>query len=133
MNRDLPSFQKTPNRLVYMSIEDSVHYRISEPVADAEWAELIPNGGLVQVNNETYTITLFHQLRCLDIVRKGLRDRMTSHPGELERHCVNYLRQTLTCRGDVHMEILGGPLSHTQAIQDSFVCNDWERAYNNFD
>lgn len=112
-----------------MNIEDTIHYGITEPEADAEWAELVPNGGLVQANNETYTITLFHQLHCLNIIRQAIRDRATSRPGVLEKHCLDYLRQTLLCRGDVHIEIAGGPVSHTQLIQDSFVCNDWESVY----
>lgn len=130
MNRDVPSLQKSPNRLVNMNIEDTVHYGIFEPAADMEWAELVPNGGLVEVNNETYTIALFHQLGCLDVVRRALRDRLTYKAGELERHCLNYLRQTLVCRSDIHVEVLGGPLSHTEAIQDTFICNDWESVYN---
>lgn len=113
-----------------MNIEDTLHYGITEPAADVEWTELTPNDGLVKVNNETYTIALFHQLRCLDIIRQAVRDRTTSRPGELERHCLNYLRQSLLCRGDIHMEITGGPLHRTEVFQDSFVCNNWESVYD---
>ena len=97
-------------RPVKLHIENSVHYQLRTPLGAAEFAKLLPsNGHLVHLRNleknldEEYphTIAMFHQLRCLDIIR---RDYVSGIPEPLREHCINYLRQSILCLADVRLE-----------------------------
>jgi len=91
-----------------MSIGDTVRYQLSDAFAAEEYARLMPSGGhLVYVNDlhesparptrsdveekmgpKSYTVTLFHQLKCLDIIRHALTDDKLESPTLLtaQRH-----------------------------------------------
>lgn len=75
---------------------------------------------------------MFHQLQCLDIIRKAIVARVNgpssqTKPTDLQRHCVNYLRQMVLCRADPHLEeVLGKP--ETIVLQ-GHQCMDWEAVY----
>ncbi|KIJ53317.1 hypothetical protein M422DRAFT_222673 [Sphaerobolus stellatus SS14] len=113
-----------------MDIDNSVHYGVNEPEADAEWDALVPNDGVVELDGEIYTISMFHQLRCLNVIRLALRERGDRGPTDLDRHCLNYLRQMFLCRGDTHMEMIGGVAKHGEDYTNEFVCNDWRAVYD---
>ncbi|KAF7297366.1 hypothetical protein MIND_00970100 [Mycena indigotica] len=82
--------------LVQMSVEDTVNYQLNDSLADAQWASLTPNNGIVYVGAEKspYLLSLFHQLKCLDIIRRmHLAVKSKDHSYDaLGRHCLNYLR-----------------------------------------
>ncbi|KAL0573265.1 hypothetical protein V5O48_008692 [Marasmius crinis-equi] len=87
---------------VYMSMENSVHFAYNTDLGANEWNATLPSGSgrllLGPPDEETpQTISLFHQLRCLDIIRHSImafRDVETRQaPEKVAHHCMNYLRQ----------------------------------------
>ena len=73
---------------------------------------------------------MLHQLRCLDV----LRDQLTRTKGERDteptRHCLNYLRQMLLCRGDLYLDAY--QYAHNvNAVHPHPVrrCRDWRAIY----
>ncbi|EKM49612.1 uncharacterized protein PHACADRAFT_265164 [Phanerochaete carnosa HHB-10118-sp] len=69
---------------------------------------------------QTYSLALFHQLRCLDILRD---DYVSGKPLPLRKHCLNYIRQSVLCIADTHLEYSKAGLAVTHYIET--VCNDW--------
>ena len=71
-----------------------------------------------------------HQLRCLDLVRDQLtrpkRDRKFAHA----QHCMNYLRQSLMCRGDTQLDPYQYP-HKTKSVRVDIIrrCLDWRGIY----
>lgn len=89
---------------VLMAFEDSVHYQINTEDGRAEWASLIPGNGLVYLGEQPghpFSISMFHQLRCLNIIREDIVG--AGRNAALSRHCLNYLRQMIMCRSDAQL------------------------------
>jgi hypothetical protein len=88
-----------------MQIGDTTRYGIDNP---NDWAKLLPaHGHLVNIDGKSYTVAMFHQLKCLDIVRHDYAAK--KGPTDLSRHCLNYLRQTLLCHSDTRLESIRSP------------------------
>jgi len=132
------TFSIPPLRPVRTFIENTAHYQVSED--DAEWAALIPGDGVVYIgegkNAQPYTISIYHQLRCLDIIRKGIVSLEantssgvpTNSLTPLAHHCINYLREMVLCRSDIDTDnILGRP--KPVVTPDLYQCWDWEAVY----
>ncbi|KAF9001376.1 hypothetical protein BDZ89DRAFT_1146895 [Hymenopellis radicata] len=120
--------------IVHMSVENTGHYSFNNSLGDAEWEALVPHNGVLSFNEEKFTISYFHQLRCLNIVRKGIvafRDPgQRQPPSRLVRHCMNYLRQMVLCRANIHLESVRdhvGP--HVAVSETTHVCQDWSAVY----
>lgn len=123
-----------------MAFEDSVHYGIHGRAAKAEWDSLVPGDGLIylgeQDSERPFMISMFHELRCLGIIRDGLvtkwKDVDNPLPPEetpaVIRHCLNYLRQMITCRCDVVVESSMGLPS--AGYPDLYVCKNWSAVYD---
>jgi len=134
--------------LVRTFVENSVHYQLDGD--DEEWKALYPNGGIVYVgeNKKPFTISMFHQLRCLDILRreivrleaassepdpsetqeKAANSTSASNSSPLHYHCVDYLRQMVLCRADLELDpVFGKP--HPAVIPDAYQCRDWSKVY----
>ncbi|KAI0395031.1 hypothetical protein F5Y17DRAFT_229496 [Xylariaceae sp. FL0594] len=85
---------------------------------DKAWAELIPNGdGVVYLNHSLPAlrparISMFHQLKCLYLVRQGYFKARSGNLDEIDdtvlSYCWDYLRQSLLCAGDTTLEWLDG-------------------------
>ena len=105
---------------VLLFIEDSVHYRES----DSEWDALAPGNGTIYLgeNDNPFSISMFHQMRCLNVIRKGIVNWPPKSP-ELTRHCLNYLRQIILCRSDLFLESLHGEADQYR------TCKDWSVIY----
>jgi hypothetical protein len=141
-----------------MNIEPTTHYRLSGPSADAEWAALAPNDGILHLGPHRlpYSISLFHQLRCLDVIRRQLNaaivatdDDDDDHPSDSEpsssswssspddrdgldglgRHCLNYMRQMVLCRADLALDPVLGRGLEARVRPDTNRCVDWRRVY----
>ncbi|TFK18157.1 hypothetical protein FA15DRAFT_675514 [Coprinopsis marcescibilis] len=119
-----------------MTFDNPKHFQLDEEDGGAEWAAIVPGGdGIVYLGPEKhpYTISLFHQLRCLDIIRQEtIKDRQPDEgPSDLGRHCLNYIRQMVTCRGDLEIESFQFA-SHKNPIDQRGVyeCKDWEAVYH---
>ncbi|KAK0241471.1 hypothetical protein EDD85DRAFT_948560 [Armillaria nabsnona] len=125
---------------VLMAFEESIHYGIHGPVAKAEWDSLVPGDGLIYLGEEDserpFMISMFHELRCLGIIRDGLLTRWKDVDNPLPseetpaviRHCLNYLRQVITCRCDIVVESLMGMPS--TGFPDLYICKDWSAVYD---
>ncbi|KAG2091825.1 uncharacterized protein F5147DRAFT_722904 [Suillus discolor] len=126
--RLLPLAQADP---VMMAFEDSIHYQINTEDGKAEWASLIPGNGLVYLGEQPghpFSISMFHQLRCLDILRDDIVGADSN--AALSRHCLNYLRQMIMCRSDAQLEniLLGSkdsPFPQFFVQPGPYVCSDW--------
>ncbi|KAG0700583.1 hypothetical protein DFH29DRAFT_931313 [Suillus ampliporus] len=124
--RLLPLPQACP---VSVAFEESVHYQINTEDGRAEWASLTPGSGLVYLGEQhhPFSISMFHQLRCLDIIREDLTGTISN--AALSRHCLNYLRQMVMCRGDAQLEnVLGlSEENPSEALvrPGTYMCNNW--------
>ncbi|KAN0098113.1 protein of unknown function (DUF3328) domain containing protein [Tylopilus felleus] len=121
---------------VHLAFEDSIHYGLDTPTSDAEWLSLAPNEGLIYLGDEhqVFSISMFHELRCLDIIRKGIVQTIDGNitiPTQLMQHCLNYIRQMIFCRSNT---MLTGFVQSTDADKPhSFLsiqeCNDWAEIF----
>jgi hypothetical protein len=129
-----------------MNIEPTKHYQLSGPAADAEWAALAPRGGTLHLgpHRRPYGLSLFHQLRCLDVIRRGIvvgsgsgsgsppSASSSSDSSRLNQHCLNYMRQMVLCRADLALDpVLAGRGGEREARvhADTNLCVDWRRVY----
>ncbi|KAK0493622.1 hypothetical protein EDD18DRAFT_407467 [Armillaria luteobubalina] len=131
---DFPYEWPIPNpNTILLSIESSsTRFKIQGADADAEWASLILGDGLLHLGQRQrpFTLGMFHQLQCIDILRKGVLETYHSHPfsdSGLVAHCLNYLRQIVICHSDSSLEPAIG--HHVEVHPDAYVCNDWESVY----
>ncbi|EIM80336.1 uncharacterized protein STEHIDRAFT_162755 [Stereum hirsutum FP-91666 SS1] len=129
---------------VSMFVEDTTHYQLESSVvgdgfdSDAEWDLLVPGDGLVYLgdNKRPFSVTVFHQLRCLNIIRKHLvlvARHELSGPREdrsrtLTTHCANYLRQMALCHADLDLDTAVGK-PEVSVMPDVYECHDWSRFY----
>ena len=95
-----------------MDAAESRRYRLGTPEGVEEWSELLPRGGhlirdMEESENMTYTLALFHQLRCLDILGQ---DYVSQTVSPLRDHCLNYIRQSILCIADARLEYAHEPL-----------------------
>jgi len=133
-NRPFEHFSVPALQPVRTFIENSAHFRVDGD--DEEWESLVPGNGLVYLGNENqpYTMSMMHQLRCIDIVRKEIVDleanpqRVMARPSDISHHCVNYLRQMVLCRGDLELDPVAGK-PHPAVFPDAYQCRDWETVY----
>ena len=107
------------------------HYGIAEPEADDEWKALTPNNGIIYLGLEKrpFSISMFHQIRCLDIIRKSIRDRASKGPSKLDSHCLNYLRQMILCNSATEVDLFSG-LNGQIPIYSMRTCNNWSAVYS---
>ncbi|KAL0578643.1 hypothetical protein V5O48_003343 [Marasmius crinis-equi] len=114
----------------------TVRYALDGPESDEEFAKLIPpTGHTIHIpsssthSNEpvTHTVTLFHQLKCLDIIRREYGDAYPSTP-ELTQHCLTYLHQTIMCRPFIALEVTKNVFATGKKSRE-VVCRDWEAVY----
>ena len=125
-----------PPKLMYF--EPTVHYELNTTTADAEWAALFPHGGVVRIGDpehrEPYTISMFHQLRCLDVIRRAYvaREALSPEgPSAVSLHCLQYLRQMVLCRRDTRLEPVVDPTGpHAVQPWGTMVCKDWTKVYD---
>ncbi|EJD46605.1 hypothetical protein AURDEDRAFT_113657 [Auricularia subglabra TFB-10046 SS5] len=117
--------------------EDSVHLRHDTPLGRAGWASMMPSGGgmlYLGPQRRKFSISMFHQLRCLDIIGLELQDRLNettwTTPTPLARHCMNYLRQMILCRADTRLEAARSiNLTRLTTSSVTHTCNDWSAVY----
>ncbi|KAL1940037.1 hypothetical protein VTO73DRAFT_9372 [Trametes versicolor] len=118
---------------VSMYFEPTVHYRLNSTDADAEWAALIPpNGGIVHVGPERqpFILSVFHQLRCLDILRRAYVSPAEEGPDAVAVHCLNYIRQMVLCRRDTILEpVVDIGSAHAVQAWRTLTCKDWRKVY----
>lgn len=98
---------------VHMPMEDTVHFALDTPAGTAERTSLLPPGhGILRLgaSQEVFSIAMFHQLRCLDIIGVALVDLFSQvelpslqeeKQPALVQHCMDYVRQMVLCHADL--------------------------------
>lgn len=111
-----------------MTVFDTSYYQLDESGAQ-DYSAMLPSGGhIVHVGNTEYTVTLFHQMRCLEILRREYTRAPQTSPSFLTQHCLNYLRQTIVCRPNLRLESVKSP--HGESTKEyETVCRDWTAVY----
>ncbi|KAJ7635710.1 hypothetical protein DFH06DRAFT_661253 [Mycena polygramma] len=128
-----PVWDLGPLNQVLMDVHNTENYQLSGSQADAQWEALIPaSGGLVRVgpHNELFMVSMYHQLRCLDIIRRDYIAGVNGKNGtdSSTRHCINYIRQMVLCRGDTRLEPMVNFFKENN-IRGSRTCSDWTQVY----
>ncbi|RMZ41046.1 hypothetical protein CA14_001677 [Aspergillus flavus] len=113
-------------------------------VPDPEAYDLKPNKDVVPGTNNTYMVSVYHQLHCLKIMHlallpiisrqegrgPGTRDDHDFEHNHLE-HCLDYLRQSVMCSGDVTLEPPDEmPQKNRSPLQGwgvTHACRSWEQ------
>ena len=119
---------------VQLAFEDhTVHYALSGETAVKEWQSLLPSGGVtVRLGSSfrPFTVSVFHQLRCLDVVRDAMVEYRANGmaPSAKARHCLNYLRQMTLCRANTRLENVRDSSEYRHKVTVSevtYTCRDW--------
>lgn len=129
-----------PLRTALLSHEDSFHYALDTELGIAAWNATLPRGGAVLrlgPGHRSFTLSMFHQLRCLNIIRDTLADLyhdrsagMGPKRARMAEHCMNYLRQTVSCRADLRLETVRAPSGGQVTASDiTHTCKDWTAVY----
>jgi hypothetical protein len=105
---------------------DSDHYALGRKA----WSHQLPPGGpTVYVKTpdspepKPHTVALFHQLYCLDKIQEAYVNEGSHRTSEIAQHCMNYLRQTIMCMGDMRGQIQANLVT---ANGYDTTCYDWE-------
>lgn len=118
-----------------MAFSHSGHFELDSPSGIAEWSAVVPGGGLIHLGEykQPYMTSVMHQLRCLDILREELvRERIneSDEPSYLSRHCLNYIKQMILCRGDTNLEPFQYPNQNDPIdMEGIYECRDWGAVY----
>lgn len=136
--RNIPLWLKEPLPIAHLPMENTVHYDLGTDLGILEWNNATLPGpnhdGVVWLTmkggeRKPFTFSLFHQLRCLNIVRASLMARRHppyTEPDRLAVHCMNYLRQMVLCRADLTLESGRHPVGPNTVVSDvTRVCRDW--------
>jgi len=132
---DYPDEWPLEREKVVMQFDNPKRFRLDSEDGVAEWAALIPGDGLVHLgpSRQPYTIGMVHQLKCLNIIREEMvRDRTKDDrtPSMLGRHCLNYMRQIIMCRGDLELESFQYASHHNPIDwRGVYECKDWEAVF----
>ena len=135
---NLPSWLKKPLPIAHLPMENTVHYDLGTDLGILEWNNATLPGpnydGVVWLTmkggeRKPFTFALFHQLRCLNIIRETLMahpDQPHTKPNRIAVHCMNYIRQMVLCRADLALESGRHPLGPNTVVSDvTHVCRDW--------
>lgn len=117
-----------------MRIDETKHYQLFSPEGVQEIKNLMPpSGHLVRdIEGKLSTVALFHQLKCLNIIRENLVSKIPGATGDSKR-CLNYLRNTVLCNSNTHLESVFHPSNMTvnslAVSPHDYRCRDWEKVY----
>jgi hypothetical protein len=72
---------------------------------------------------------MFHQLRCLNVLRVAFINGPDAHTG----HCLNFLRQAVLCASDITLDPLivnpDGTMTSTDGVGATHMCRDWTQVW----
>lgn len=127
---------------VRMLSENTKRYELAHDGGAEAWEKLVPNdGGIIYRSNpstgevDDYTISMFHQLRCLTVLRAELlrptRFESPRAPNEpILKHCFNYIHQMVLCRSDTYLENLRKSIGENSlSVTPIRICKDWRKVY----
>jgi len=115
-------------------IDNTIRYQLDNSESAEEYSHLLPSTGTtVYVADDSlhdpglYTVALFHQLKCLDIIRE---DYTTGQSSKMCQHCLNYLRQSLLCLADTRLEpVRAAQPPNVVTLAGDYECKDWTALY----
>jgi len=130
------SFSVSLEDEVFMSIFTGARYDLKSDEGEQEWSKILPSPGghVVHIADDSssepkpYTVTLFHQLKCLDIIRRQYVSPPTIPISSLTKHCLNYLRQTMICRPNLRLESVKDSIGIVRQNYET-ACRDWTKLY----
>ena len=112
-----------------------MHYKVDTEIGAMEWATTLPRGGgYIRLgpadSPRTFRLSLFKQLDCLDIMRQEMLARKADPSTPATRrahHCLNYLRQSITCLSDSHLEMVRSEYGGRAVLPYTTrtTCKDW--------
>jgi hypothetical protein len=127
-----------------MAVEETVHYAVDTTTGLSQWNSTLPRGdGILHLgpDGRAFSVTLFHELRCLDVLRVALMNEL----GRMEhsipppvrdeqppvvRHCMGYLRQMMLCRASTGLESVKEARGLGLTKSDiTHTCNDWSAVF----
>lgn len=132
---DYPETWPVERPTVLLASDATQRFRLNTSEGAAEWSAIVPGDGLVRLGPswEPYTISMLHQLRCLAILRRDVvrEGAASGGPTALGRHCLNYLKQMVLCRGDIKVESMRYK-THKDPIDllGIYECRDWGAVYD---
>ena len=122
---------------VYMYPEDTHRYALSTPEGIAEWQALVPYNGTVHLGPRArpFTIAMFHQLQCLDVIRSAMVLPIPSGDVQgrnVRDHCLNYMRQMVLCHAHTDVESVRTDVTPriTDLTRSVYRCRDWRVLYD---
>ncbi|KZS89249.1 hypothetical protein SISNIDRAFT_469526 [Sistotremastrum niveocremeum HHB9708] len=130
------AWQLPNNRKVALYRDDTDHYPLDEDshIMRQEFAYLAPRQGLTikldgDNSGQLYAVSMVHQLWCLDVIRHDWKAKNITH---LTEHCMNYLRQSIHCTADTHLEgmYVQRKPSKLNAYHYDAICDDWTAVYD---
>ena len=92
----------------------------------------MPDDGLVHLGpaREPFLVSMLHQLRCLDVLRDQLSKPLAERTEQPARHCINYVREMILCRGDTNLDPYQYPSNiHPVEAHPVRRCLDWRAVY----
>ncbi|KAG1735293.1 uncharacterized protein EDB91DRAFT_1007658, partial [Suillus paluster] len=76
-----------------------------------------------------FGVSMFHQIHCLQMIRKALINGSRCHSG----HCLNFLRQAVLCNADTTLDPFfvdpDGTMTGTDGLGMTTVCRNWAQVY----
>ncbi|KZT01794.1 uncharacterized protein LAESUDRAFT_663177 [Laetiporus sulphureus 93-53] len=140
--RDHPrTWPLPPPAPVGLTRSHSIHYNLTSTVGLAEWNASLPSGGAIVhlgPDHRPFTVSILHQLRCLDIIRASLVDLYADDAPDatfgnaaLAKHCMHYLRQMVLCRADTRLESVRAPKGKGLTVWEvTHECLDWTAVFD---
>ncbi|KAK7042064.1 hypothetical protein R3P38DRAFT_304545 [Favolaschia claudopus] len=129
------TFDVNVGDLVGFTVFNTARYGLNDEGAE-DYAKLMPSGGhTVHLASEdgqdihAFTVTLFHQLKYLEICHHEYLKKPRSPPTPLLRHCLNYLRQSVLCHADTRLESIKNAEVQSSKEYET-VCRDWTQVYD---
>jgi hypothetical protein len=72
---------------------------------------------------------MFHELKCLDMIRDALVQDGESHRRPDIQHCMDYIRQMSLCRSDMTLQNLRRIDHQVTDWFTTYTCKDWNAVY----
>ncbi|KAI0755608.1 hypothetical protein C8Q74DRAFT_1210447 [Fomes fomentarius] len=114
---------------VAFSFDSGLRYDFN---ASQAWGALVPGDGLIYLGpkREPFMVSMLHQLRCLDVMRDQLTKPRAQRDEQPARHCMNYIREMILCRGDTNLDPYQYP-SNIHPVEPHPVrrCLNWNAVY----
>ncbi|KAF9528139.1 hypothetical protein CPB83DRAFT_767300 [Crepidotus variabilis] len=139
VGRDHPRRLPVEEKLVRMTVQESVHYDILAPESVDEWLWTgSPGDGHIRIGDtqqRMFAVAMFHELHCLRAIRttieQGWNHQSKARQGHIT-HCFNYLRQYTLCAADTTLE--EGNFEERNFTKErvgaTHTCVDWKPAYD---